>query len=243
MSNDMIKMLATGLKTQTEQHNTLADEIGALTGDRTKLVHDRITDENTEDETIQTYQEWLDAAQAELEAQATAIRAYVADKYLPAIDETAVESKRTEMQSLAAQIKAARKFASTIPGFKDEDLAEVPPLKNLRGGTAGGGTGSKRPRFNRISYRIAGQDEWIAVETTKDVKGESVIVTNLSLLAITLKDVFKHKVEVKDLQAAAFAEAGTDDLSTLGGTVLEFGFTVGETNIEVQAEPKAPTDA
>lgn len=243
MANDMLTMLATGLTTQTEQANGLQEKISAATSDRTKLVHDHLTDENTEDEKILAYQEFVEKANAEIEAQTEAARAYVMEKYLPEVDDSAIEAQKTEYASLVAQIKAARKFAATIPGFTEDDLKDVPVLKTLRGGTAGGGTGSKRPRLQRVSYRTATNQPWVAVETERDGKdGTKVTVTNFSLLATTFKDVFKQKVEVKDIQAAAFDAAGTDDLSTLNGNVFDFAMSVGEKTVYVQVQPKAAAD-
>lgn len=243
MANDMLTMLATGLTSQTGEANGLAEKISAATSDRTKLVHDHLTDENTEDEKILAYQEFVEKANAEIEAQTEAARAYVMEKYLPEVDDSAIEAQKTQYAALVAQIKAARKFASTIPGYKDEDLAEVPALKTLRGGTAGGGTGSKRPRLQRVSYRTATNQPWVEVSTQRAGKdGTEVTVTNFSLLATTLKDVFKAKVEVKDLQAAAFDAAGTDDLSTLNGNVFDFATSVGDKTVFVQVQPKSATE-
>ena len=65
-------------------------------------------------------------------------------------------------------------------------------------------------------------------------------VTNFTVLSHALKSAFDTKVEVKDLQAAAFEAAGTDDLNTLDGKVIEFAYTVGETNVFVKVQPKSP---
>jgi hypothetical protein len=239
MATDMLSMLTTGVTSQTEEANALQAEIAAATSDRTKMVHDYLTDENTEDETIKALQEFLDKANAEIEAQTKAGREYVMAKYLPNVDDSAIEAKTKQFDELVKQIKAAKKFAATIPGYSDDTLKDVPALKTLRGGTASGGTGSKRPRLQRVSYRTATNQPWVAVETERDGK----TVTNFSLLAVALKEAFKAKVEVKDLQAAAFAEAGTDDLSTLDGHVFDFAITVGDKNVFVQVQPKAADDA
>lgn len=244
MANDMLTLLETGLTSQTTEANELAEKIGAATSDRTKLVHDHLTDENTEDEKILAYQEFIEKANAEIEAQTEAARAYVMEKYLPEVDDSAIEAQKTQYAALVAQIKAARKYAATIPGFSEEEsLKNVPALKTLRGGTAGGGTGSKRPRLQRVAYRTSTNQPWTEVSTQKDAKdGTKVTVTNFSLLATTLKEKFKSKVEVKDLQAAAFDAAGTDDLSTLNGHVFDFATSVGDKTVFIQVQPKGATD-
>ena len=240
LSNDVLNMVAGMLTAQITEHNGLVAEVGALTSDRTKLVHDYLTDEDTDDETIKAWQEWDAMAAAEREAQATAIREYVAKTKLPEIDEDAVKAKSEKIVELNASIKAARKFAETVPGYSEEALGEIPAQTHLKGKSSG--NGGKRPRFDRVSYRLTDSDPWTEVKSVKDSKdGTKVEVTNLSLLATTLKSVLDTKVEVKALQEAAFAEAGTDDLSTIGGTVFDFVIAVGDNNVQVQVQPKAAT--
>lgn len=243
MSADVIKMVQGMIKGYADERNEIMTEIGTLTGDRTKLVHDYRTDPDTEDEEIKAYQEWEEQAHAELEAQRAAMDAKITAKYLPEIDEEDVKAKQAKADELLKSYKAAIKFAETVPGFdKDKDLADIPALVNAKGGTAGSGTGSKRPRLQRVAYRLAASDPWTEVKEVKEVKGENVDVTNFSLLATTLRDAKVGKVEVKALQEAAFAEAKTDDLSTLGGTVFDFAVDVGDKTVFVQVQPKAATD-
>ena len=226
----------------TEQANASAAKIGAATTDRTKIVHDILTDENTDDEKIRKFQTWKESVLAKLEEEESKAREYAAT-LVPSSD-LDVDAEKVTHKTLADKVKTAIKFyVTTLPGTSEEDLKGIPALKTLRGGTASSGQGGKRPRVQRISYRLNATDNWTEVsKQQKNAKGEEVTVTNFTVLASTLGSVCKAKVEVKDLQAAAFDAAGTDDLNSLDGKVFEFATTVGEQNVFVQVQPKSDSD-
>lgn len=240
--SELREMIIASITDLTGQANEVAARIGAATTDRTKIVHDMLTDESTTDEKVKAFQTWKEQILAKLEEEEAKARDYVASK-LPEADESNVETDKASYKELADKVKTARKFylSGGVPDAKEEDLADVPALKTLRGGTAGGGSGSKRPRLQRIAYRTSTEDNWTEVsKQAKNAKGEEVTVANFTVLAQALKPL--GKVEVKDLQAAAFETAGTDDLSTLDGKVFEFAITAGETNVFVQVQPKSDSD-
>lgn len=241
--SDMLQMVVSALTEQTNTANTLQSEIAAAGSDRAKVIHDRLTDENTDDPKIKAFQEFLDKANAEIERQSKAAEEYVTAN-LPGADPEEIAAKTEQFKALVDSIKAARKFAATLPGATDEAFKDVPALKTLRGATAGArGTGGKRPRLVATAYRTSTKSEWIAAETEReDKEGNAVTVTNFTVLAAALSKAFKAKVEVKDLQAAAFEAAGTDDLSTLEGKPFEFAHSVGDATVFIQITPKH-TDA
>lgn len=225
----------------TEESNAKVAEIAAHTTDVTKVVHDYLTDPNSTDEKITKFQAWKEALLAKLEEEESKAYEYAKEKVAAAqSDDFDVEAAKKSQKELADKVKTAKKFyLTTLPGTSEDDLKGVPDLKTLRGGTAGGGTGSKRPRVNSISIREAGTENWTEVSKPgKNSKGEDVTVTNFTVLAQTLAKAGGAKVEPKDLQAAAFEAAGTDDLNSLEGKVFEFGYTVGEKNYEVKIQPK-----
>lgn len=239
MANDMLQMVTTALTQQTNSANELADKIGAATTDRSKAIHDALTADEPKDAKIKAFQEFLEKANAEIERQTKAAEEYVSAQ-IPGADEATVTALKTEYKTLVEGIKAARKFALTIPGTTEESLKDVPTLKNLRGSTSGGGgTGGKRPRLVATEYRASTSDPWVEVSTERDGKdGSKVRVTNFTVLAAALSKAFGAKVEVKDLQATAFEAAGTDDLNTLEGKVIEFATTVGDKTVFVKVAPK-----
>ena len=219
MSNDILNMVTATLTSATEQANGVADKILAATTDRTKVVHEIRTNTETTDETVRKFQQWYEQANAKIEEQVAAIDEYIKANLVQSED-VDVDALKEQYKTLKEQVTAARKFAETVPGFSADALANVPELKSLRGGTSGGGTGGKRPRVERLSFSQNSEGPWTEVD--KDGK------TNFTLMAQRLSKEIGSKVEVKDLQAAAFESAGTDDLSSLDGKVFTFAHSVGE---------------
>jgi hypothetical protein len=238
----MRTMIVASITSLTDEANVVASRISAATTDKTKLVHDILTDEETTDEKIKAFQSWKEALLAKLEEEEAKAREHAAT-LLPTGEETDVDKDKATYKELADKVKTARKFyLTTLPGATEDDLKDVPALKTLRGGTASSG-GGKRPRVQRISYRASTTENWTEVsKQAKNAKGEDVTVTNFTVLAQELHKVYKAKVEVKDLQAAAFDAAGTDDLNSLDGKVFEFATSVGDKTVFVQVQPKADTD-
>lgn len=237
--SEILDMVVATLSDATTKANTVADKILAATTDRTKMVHEIRTAENTDDEKIKAYQAWFEAAQAKIEEQTAAIDEYIkTEKLGDTLDEAALNALREQYKELKTQVTSAVNFAKTVPGFSEETLAKVPDLKSLRGGTSGGGTGGKRPRVERISFSASADGPWTEVE--KEGK------TNFTLLAQRLSKDSGTKVEVKDLQAAAFESAGTDDLSSLDGKVFTFAHSVGEgekaKSVWVKVQPAVKSD-
>jgi hypothetical protein len=237
--SEILDMVVATLTDATAKANKVADEILAATTDRTKMVHEIRTAEDTDDEKIKAFQQWYEAANAKIEEQVAAIDEYIkAEKLGTSLDEAALNAKREEYKGLKTQVTSAVNFAKTVPGFTEETLKAVPELKSLRGGTSGGGTGGKRPRVERISFAASADGPWTEVD--KDGK------TNFTLLAQRLSKDSGTKVEVKDLQAAAFEAAGTDDLSSLEGKVFTFSHSVGTgdkaKNVFVKVQPAVKGD-
>jgi hypothetical protein len=237
-SDPMVAMVQQTVSGQIEQANALVQKINANTTDKGKLVHDIRTDENVTDERVRAFQAWFNKAEAEIERRVSEVDEYIKANLLPASEDVDVDALKTQHKALKDSIRAALTFVQTVPGYNADEFS-VPDLANLRGGTSGGtGTGGKRPRLNRI---------WVngdlISKTVKDAKsGDDVDVSNFTLAAAHIGKLAKTKVEVKDLQQAAFSAAGTDDLSTLNGRVFEYTFEAGDgenrVNVDVKVEPK-----
>ena len=226
-----------------EKANASAAKIGAATTDTSKLDNEAISDPDTTDESLRKFQQWKEALLQKLEVETQKALAHAASLREAATTGEAfdLDAEKATHKVLAAKAKQARQFyLETMPGTTEDDLKGVPSLKNLRGGTSGGtGTGGKRPRVERISWKVSESDNWSAVEKEgKNAKGEAVTVTNFTLLAQALSQHFETKVEPKDLHSAAFDAAGTDDLNTLNGRVFDFHYTDGKVSAFVQIQPK-----
>src|SRR5690348_13806000 len=148
--SEILDMVVATLTDATNKANEKAEKILAATTDRTKMVHEIRTEENSTDEKIAAYQKWYEAANAKIEEQTALIDEYIkSEKLGDTLDEAALSALREEYKELKTQVTSAVNFAKTVPGFTEETLKAVPDLKSLRGGTSGGGTGGKRPRVER----------------------------------------------------------------------------------------------
>lgn len=246
--NPMVEMVRVTVTDQIEKANALVKTINENTTDKGKLVHDIRTDENSTDEKVKEFQAWFQQAEAAIAKKVAEIDGYILSNLMPKSEPVDVEALKTQHKALKDSIKAALTFVQSVPGY-NADSFKVPDLANLRGGTSSGtGQGGKRPRLNRIWVNVDGSkgEGTLISKATKNAKGEDVEVSNFTLAAAAIGKATKSKVEVKDLQAAAFAAAKTDDLSTLGGQVFEYFFEAGEKenrkNVKVTVEPKGDSD-
>lgn len=242
--SDLKSLILATIVEQTNAANNVQTQIAAATTDRTKAVHDAITDPDTDVPYVKDYQAWEEKALAKIEENRAKVAAQYEAEYLKSLSEEDLAALKEEHKSKVAAVKAAVAYAKLALGDQvtEEEFAALPSLKTARGKTAGGnGTGGKRPRVNAIAFRTSTSEPWTAAETQRtDKEGNEVTVTNFTVLSHALKEAYGTKVEVKDLQAAAFEAAGTDDLNTLNGKVIEFAHTVGEHNVFVKVQPKAP---
>ena len=242
--SDLKSLILATIVEQTNAANTVQTQIAAATTDRTKAVHEALADPDTDVPYVKEYQSWEEKALAKIEENRAKVAAQYEAEYLKTLTDDEIAALKDEHKSKVAAVKAAIAYAKLALGDQvtDEEFAALPSLKTARGKTAGqGGTGGKRPRVNAIAYRTSTSVPWTAAEEQrKNKEGEDVTVTNFTVLSHALKENFGAKVEVKDLQAAAFEAAGTDDLNTLDGKVIEFAYTVGEHNVFIKVQPKSP---
>lgn len=244
----MVQMVQTTVTEQVNKANALVKTINENTTDKGKLVHDIRTDENSTDEQVREFQKWFAQAEAAIAQKVAAIDEHIKANLLPKSEEVDVEALKVQHKALKDSVKAALTFVQSIPAY-DPETFKVPDLANLRGGTSTGtGQGGKRPRLNRIWVNLDGSEGvgTLISKDTKNAKGEDVTVSNFTLAAAAIGKATKSKVEVKDLQAAAFAAAKTDDLSTLGGKLFDYYFEAGtdanRKNVKVTVEPKGDDD-
>lgn len=192
-----------------------------------KVVHEIRKDETTEDETVKAYQVWEAKALASMEAKRKAIDEYIKTNLVKtsAMSDEVFEAKKTEYSEAKKTVNNTRKMAALLPGYSDEIFADLPALQTLSGGTSSNATGSgpKRPRL--ASLTIDGKDVFV---TKKDDDGNDVKSYTFTAAANYLSGISGHKVAPTDLSAAAFAAAGSDDLSTVND--VEFNYSVEGTD-------------
>lgn len=236
---DMLTMVQQTVTQQIEEINNKVDQINAATQDKGKVLHDIRTNPETDDEQIKAHQEWVEKAQAAIEDAIKRANEYIQSKYLSAEAQNVdVDALKEEVKELRSGVKSALTFVATLPGY-DAEKFTVPEMKNLRGGTSGAtGTGGKRPRLAGVWV-----NNNLVEKVTQDKQGNDVHTSNFTLAAAYISKDAKVKVEVKDLQAAAFEAAKTDDLSTLAGQMIEFAYTAGEKSYDVRVLPKSPDDS
>jgi len=232
----LIEAAKATLVTLIGENNGRANRIKSA-GNVAALIADVRDNSETTDENILKYRAFFEQANnAILDAQKK-VEEYIREAGLVSTGDVDVDAETAAWKAVAEQIKSARTLVKNLGG--EDSLADLPEIVGIPGTRAGGSgaTGVRRPRFQEIKFSVAGSDEWTTVGETKGEGDEAKFVTNLTMLAGILGDK-DHKVGSKDLQEALFAAAKTEDLSTLGGTPVEFAFTVGEKNYLVNVTPR-----
>lgn len=250
MANDLVTAVTSTLVTLVTEANEAAKKHSAATVDTKSLIHEILFDNETTDETILKFRAWHEQANAAILAEESKAAEY-AQGTMPKGEEVDTEALKASYTEKKSQVTAAIKLLKTLPGFTEEWLKDVPELKTLRGGTAGtgSGTGGKRPRIANLWIGDAAGNNFQRVYEVKGEGDKATEVSNFTLLAkfLSAKERANTKVEVKDIQAAAFAAAGTDDLKSLDGKVFEFSFSAGkageEKNYMVRVAPSVPDSA
>lgn len=232
-ANDMRAMFLATLAPQVEAANALAARITAATGDNKSLVHDIRDNPNTDDAKVREFQEWLAKVDAAREQNIKEIGEYITANLLPKTDESFdVEKAKAEHADLRKSIAAGKTYAKTV-GVTDEDIATLPDLKNLRGGTStaganGSAEGVKRPRISAITVN----GESVSAPKKND-DGTVTDVVSFTVLATYLTKQAGVKVEPSLIRDAVFEAAKTDDLSTVKGETFSVSETVNGKTFEV----------
>ncbi len=236
------------LRGLTEQANELAGKAERVEN-KSKMVFEYRDDTDTTDETIKGYQNWFDAVQNKILEQQREVETYIRNKYFSGEDaeEYNAEETASNYKALVAQIKAAIDLLTTLNGGVTPamDLPELVKLPGTRAKSAA--TGIKRPRFNSVQYRKAGESSWTLAEMKK--AGSDETTSNLTALVNILKA--KHKgtdIDSAKIQNALSEEVasnhGGKELSDLADQEIVFAINVNtgdneSQNYEVQVIPKA----
>jgi hypothetical protein len=202
--SDLKELILATIVTTTNEANAVQTQIAAATTDRTKAVHEALSDPDTTIPYVKEYQSWEEKALAKIEENRAKVAAQYEAEYLKTLSEEEINALKETHKAKVAAVKAAVGYAKLALGDQvtDEEFAALPALKTARGKTAGqGGTGGKRPRVNAIAYRTSTSEPWTeASEQRENKEGETVTVTNFTVLAKALKDAFtvgEHNVFIK----------------------------------------------
>lgn len=151
----------------------------------------------------------------------------------PSADEVAAADK--SLTELRDQAKPMINLLKAYGGSEWQD--DVPAsLKAKRKSGSGNGTTGKRPRLASVTIRdtVSGEHVWQS-EVNSDDSADRPSFTNAARV-ITAHAGHGNSVSVSDLQSHAFEVAGTQDLSTVAGSIA-FTVTCGTGHYEVEVEP------
>lgn len=211
----------TMLKAQVEEANAIGEKVKTATT-TSKTAIDQIINES-DDETLVSYRESVEKAQAAIKAAQEKLDAKrkAAEEHaktlIPGVgdgfDVDAAKAEFLEKRKVITSMKTALKGLLgndekvLDAGLTKFNISEVIGL--TRGGTTGGGTGAKKPRLASAVV----DDLPVANKEGK---------TSFTTLAQHLK------ADVNELKNAAFKAAGTDDFKTIQGQEVSFSFKVGD---------------
>lgn len=231
-NTDVFAVVKSMVKDQREAANAIATEVQNSRVNVGKVVHEIRKDEDTPHAWIKEYQQWLDKAQAAIEKKTKEVDERIKSELVSAseMSDEVYEAKKNEYAELKKGAANALKLAAALPGYSEDLFADLPALITLSGGTSGAATGTKRPR---LSHLTVDGNEVFTVKKSDD-GSESKSFTFTAAAAQISKDS-GTKVAPSDLSAAAFAAAGTDDLSTV--TSVEFNYSAGEKDYSIVAVP------
>lgn len=217
--------------------NAVADQI-INAGNSQKLVHEYRDDAETTDEKVLAYRAAMEQLNEKVLEWQKDVEAHIVAQGYVSTEPINVEEKTAEFVALRTQVKAALGMLKTLPGG-DAVIADLPELKNLPGTRGGGTNGSvtARPRVSEVAVKAAGEEGFTALSSKgpKDKAGNDTHVSNFSTLARYFAKS-GNPVDVPELHKAAFAAAGTEDLSSLNGT--PFVFAVGTTIVRITPSVK-----
>lgn len=215
--------------------NEAAVEYRRLTSGKDEAVATAIN--SSTDDQVVAFREWrskveaqIAEAQARIDAKTAEVREYI-EAHLDASD---TDPEAVKARYLEARQDATKMRSGLVGFFGDEAVAalmeaeKIEEITNLRGTNRKGATGIKRPRLE--SATVNGE------AVSKDGK------VSFTLLGQYVSKTF-GKASGNDLKDAAFAAAGTNDLSTVTEPV-NYTFTLADgKQIQISVTPKSTDDS
>lgn len=232
-NNDVFSAIGVMVTDLTTKANAIAERVQKSRVNVNKVVHEIVKDEDTTDAKIKAYQERMAKANEQIEKWTAEIVEYAKENLVSAsaMSDEEFEAAKAEYAELKKSVKSTLSLAANLPGFSDETFKDVPPLQTLSGGTSTGATGTKRPRLAEIT--VNGEPAF-TVKGEGDAQSKAYTFTAAASVISKASGV---KVQPSDLSAAAFAAAGTDDLSTVHA--VEFNYSAGDKDYAIVAIPAA----
>ena len=212
--------------------NAIAKRVAASQGSFAKDIKD--ARENSDDEEVVKFREWLEMALAKINENTDAINKRIVEKGIVKGAETLTDEQvKTLKEEHKTHKDAGNKAwdaAETVATILGETMPAKPEVLNLSGkaskGGSGSGTGGRRLRFAKVT-----------------VNGEEV--KNLAAVAQKIKGKTKENVTATDLQKALFETTGTDDMSKINDTTFRWTSTDAEKvthDFEITVYPKHDDD-
>ena len=224
MSDAIAQLVAAATEKYTAA-NALAQKVAKSHGSVAKDVKE--ARDTSEDPELVKDREWLEKAQAAINARIEKMNAYILEKGIvkgETMTDDEVAKAKEEHKTLKAAGNEAWNAAEAVAKILGSEMPAKPEVltfsgKPSAGKSGGSGTGGRRLRFSRV-----------------EVNG--VEVKNLSAVSQKIKSDTGKSVSAADLQKALFESAGTDDLVKIGdhtfgwsetsedGTVHKYDVTV-----------------
>jgi hypothetical protein len=207
--NASLVPLVTIYESAVQKANEIAQRVAASKGDSAKSVKEwRETSDTPE---AVAYREWYEKAQAAILARQDEVNALAAKALgIKSLSEDEVKALEEEYKPFATEAKTAKGLITNMSDLLKTEAPDLPELLRFKSGkpagSTGGATGIRRPRFDKV-----------------EVNG--VAVKNLSEVSALIKKETGVSVSAKDLQAALFERAGTDDMDKFSDTEIGYEAT------------------
>lgn len=147
----MLSALVESISTLTEQANAIAEKASKSTGDARKQIRDYI--ESSDDEAIVTYREWEAKQKARLAEALTNAQNHAAEKLGLSLGMSDAElaKAKDEHKQIRSVITSTTGNLTKMSEMLGLDVPALPTLLNFSGKpSAGGASGSRRPRFDDV---------------------------------------------------------------------------------------------
>lgn len=242
VTNEFVDVAVKMLAEKINKANELAGNAERV-ANSSKRVFELRDDPETDDPTIKKFQQWFEKANAAILQKQDEIEKYIRENKL---QEDGAEPFDEEANAEAYKVltKTIKATSDTIALLNGGSLPDgLPELKSLAGvrrnSNTSGQSGIKRPRFDAVSYRVAGTDEYVKATMPK-ANGEGV-TSNLTAAAMLITKAAGAKVTAAQLQESLTEELkanhGGKEVSDLAGKEITFVKLVGDKNFELQVIP------
>lgn len=218
MSESAIQQLVAVATEKFTEANAIAEKVAKSHGSVAKDVKE--ARENSEDPTVVKFREWYDKAQAKINEEIEKVNAYILGEgglvKGNTMTDDEVDKAKDEHKAIVKSAKEAWSAAESVATILGETMPAKPEVLTFSGKPssqgAGGATGGRRLRFDRV-----------------EVNGAEV--KNLSAVSQKIKSDTGKSVSAADLQKALFESAGTEDVAKIGDHTFGWSETDADGNV------------